>query len=193
MRNRQKMIMKKTDKNYLIFAVVVLVLLGIAGCCQLSLRNKRRGYVLNLTTGTKINCSLSTCHSKTVKASNLSRWKGWFISDLPVFQRGIPPRFLLIASCPIGFQAEASFLKSTLMLLVRGISIRLISEATKKAEVFILMNIGKWSSIDIIITIRLVIKAITEVFTILMKSTFFMPSAYFRSRKLITIRGAHFT
>jgi len=79
------------------------------------------------------------------------------------------------------------------MQVVRGISSRLISKATKKAEVFILMVIGKWSSIGVTITKRLVIKAISEVFTFLMKSTFFMPSAYFRGRKLITIRGAHFT
>ncbi len=43
MRNRQKMIMKKTDKNYLIFVVVVLVLLGIAGCWPVKSSKQKEG------------------------------------------------------------------------------------------------------------------------------------------------------
>jgi len=81
------MIIKQLDKNYLIFAVVVLVLLGIAGCWPMVSSKEKEGLC--------------------IESDN--RHKGWFISDLPVFQRGIPPRFLLIASCPIGFQAGASF------------------------------------------------------------------------------------
>ena len=43
MRNRQKIIMKKTDKNYLIFVVVVLVLLGIAGCWPVKSSKQKEG------------------------------------------------------------------------------------------------------------------------------------------------------
>ncbi len=43
MSNTQKMIIKQLDKNYLIFAVVVLVLLGIAGCWPMVSSKEKEG------------------------------------------------------------------------------------------------------------------------------------------------------